>query len=103
MEAKLMVDAAYQRTLDLLMGKKEELIKVAELLMEKETITHDDVVDMIGARPFAADAEYQKYISERSATKLREEKTARAKEEAAEEEKKEEDDSSGGIPPLGLV
>merc|ERR1712127_125660 len=48
-EARRIVDAAYQRTLD--------------LLLEKETITHDDIYDTIGARPFEGDAQYNEYVS----------------------------------------
>ena len=45
---------AYKRTLELIEEKKEQVIAVAELLIEKETITHDDVASLIGARPFSA-------------------------------------------------
>ena len=64
-EAKRIVDQAYQRTLSLLLERKEELTKVAELLLAKETITHDDVIDSIGARPFASDSQYDDYIMKR--------------------------------------
>ena len=64
-KAKEMVDEAYERTLELLMTRKEELVKVAELLMQKETISHDDVVDLIGPRPFVPDKGYEDYISNR--------------------------------------
>ena len=47
-QAKVMVDESYTRTLELLEGKKEELIKVAQLLMEKAMINHDDIVNLIG-------------------------------------------------------
>jgi AFG3 family protein len=99
--ARIMVDEAYQRTLDLLMDKKEELVKVAELLKEKETITHDDVVDLIGARPFAADKQYQEYISNRNV--INDDAAAAEAEEGEEEEKKEEGEEEGGVPPLGLI
>ncbi|GMI08227.1 hypothetical protein TrVE_jg10445 [Triparma verrucosa] len=61
-QAKVMVDESYTRTLELLEGKKEELVKVAQLLMEKETINHDNIVDLIGARPFEGDKTYEGYI-----------------------------------------
>ncbi|GMH96078.1 hypothetical protein TrST_g4619 [Triparma strigata] len=57
-----MVDESYTRTLELLEGKKEELVKVAQLLMEKETINHEDIVDLIGAQPFEGDKNYEVYI-----------------------------------------
>ena len=61
-EAKAIVDAAYQRTLNLLREKKSELEKVANLLLEKETITHDDLIDLIGHRPFRGDPAYEEFI-----------------------------------------
>ena len=64
-EAKLIVDQAYQRTLNLLMDRKEELTKVAAMLLEKETITHDDVIDLIGPRPFKSDPQYDEFVSRR--------------------------------------
>merc|ERR1719464_1713440 len=47
-EAKTIVDNSYQRTLELLKEKKEEVEIVAKSLLEKETIVHDDVSDMVG-------------------------------------------------------
>ena len=38
----------YQRTLDLLQDKKDQVVQLAELLIKKETITHDDIVETIG-------------------------------------------------------
>mmetsp|Transcript_7972 Transcript_7972/g.16617 ORF Transcript_7972/g.16617 Transcript_7972/m.16617 type:complete len:415 (-) Transcript_7972:1044-2288(-) len=61
-EARNIVDAAYERTLNLLKEKKPQLEAVAKLLLEKETITHDDMVSTIGERPFQGDPQYQEYI-----------------------------------------
>ncbi|CAM9911171.1 unnamed protein product, partial [Phaeothamnion confervicola] len=57
-EAKRMVDDAYRRTVELVEEKKEQVRKIAELLLEKETINHEDVVDAIGARPFPPHESY---------------------------------------------
>jgi AFG3 family protein len=65
-EARAMVDAAYQRTVELIQERKEEVEKVANLLLEKETITHDDMVELIGKRPFDGDSQYQEYVSQRT-------------------------------------
>jgi len=64
-EARQIVDAAYQRTLNLVREKKKEVESVAKLLLEKETITHDDVMDLVGARPFTGNEEYNQYVSNR--------------------------------------
>jgi len=60
-EVRRCVDEAYERTLALIEDKKEQVGKVAELLLSKETITHVDVADMIGKRPFATDKEYEEF------------------------------------------
>lgn len=72
-EAKKIVDAAYERTLALITEKKAEVEKVAQLLLEKETITHDDIVDLIGPRPYVNEA-YQEYVSKKHFKKQKEEK-----------------------------
>ena len=62
-EVRAIVEEAYQRTLDLMTSKREQVIKVAEMLLEKETITNRDVTDLIGARPHSAGAEYEEYAN----------------------------------------
>lgn len=64
-EARAIVDAAYERTLTLLRSKRDEVEKVALLLLEKETITHDDIVTLIGERPFQGDPAYEEFIRKR--------------------------------------
>jgi len=103
-EARLIVDAAYERTLDLLRDKKSELQKVAEMLLEMETITHDDIYDTIGPRPFEGDALYQEYVSKRAITKKESEEDSTDSSEELDEssDKSKEDDESQGLTP-GLV
>jgi AFG3 family protein len=67
-EARLIVTSAYDKTVELIEKHKEEVEKVARLLIEKETITHDDIYDLIGPRPFIQDKAYQEYISNRVST-----------------------------------
>lgn len=61
-EAKRIVDEAYQRTLDLLREHKDDVEKVAQMLLEKETITHDDVLELIGPRPFEGNPQYTEFV-----------------------------------------
>lgn len=61
-EAKIIVDEAYERTLNLLKEHKDDVEKVAKLLLEKETITHDDVIGLVGPRPFKGDAQYEEFV-----------------------------------------
>lgn len=51
-EVRTIVADAYERTIALMVERKDQVIKVAELLLEKETITNVDVTNLIGARPF---------------------------------------------------
>ncbi|MFT7588609.1 MAG: AFG3 family protein [Limisphaerales bacterium] len=51
-EVRSIIDEAYIRTKELLEDKKEDLIKVAKLLLEKEIIYKTDVEKLIGPRPF---------------------------------------------------
>ena len=62
-EAKTIVDQAYRRTVGLLKSKKDQLTKLAALLIEKETINHDEIVDVLGARPFLPHKQYAEFIS----------------------------------------
>mmetsp|Transcript_13459 Transcript_13459/g.20095 ORF Transcript_13459/g.20095 Transcript_13459/m.20095 type:complete len:627 (-) Transcript_13459:229-2109(-) len=64
-EAKSIVDSAYQRTLDLLASKKDEVTRLANLLIKKETINHDDIVACLGQRPFSPHKQYAEFISSR--------------------------------------
>jgi AFG3 family protein len=65
-EARAIVDAAYKRTLILLRSKKEEVAKVAQLLLDRETITHDNIAELIGERPFKGDSAYEEFIRRRA-------------------------------------
>jgi AFG3 family protein len=82
-EARKIVEAAYQRTLALIREHKHDVEKIAKLLIEKETIVHDDLVEAIGPRPFQGDSVYQEYVSNKDALhkKVEEEKTHKQKEE----------------------
>jgi AFG3 family protein len=97
-EARAIVHAAYIRTVELIREHKEDVEKVAQLLLEKETITHDDVVDLIGERPFKGDAQYEEFISRRA------EINAEAQKDAASTKSEDTDasdatDNQGGLTP----
>ena len=61
-EARSIVDGAYERTLKLLRERKSEVEAVAKLLLEKETIVHDDVHELVGPRPFKGDPQYEEFV-----------------------------------------
>ncbi|KAJ7225638.1 ATP-dependent metallopeptidase Hfl [Mycena pura] len=51
-EVRKMITIAYERTRQLLTKHREDVIKVAELLLEKENITREDMIRLLGKRPF---------------------------------------------------
>lgn len=61
-EVRKLVDEAYERTLNLVKEKSDQIKAVAELLIAKETISHIDVCKAIGKRPFSTDKEYEEFL-----------------------------------------
>lgn len=51
-EVRDIVNAAYERTIEILTTHKDKLEKVAVRLLEKEAISTSDMVELIGERPF---------------------------------------------------
>lgn len=92
-EARAIVDAAYERTVALMMERKEQVEKVANLLLEKETITHDDMIDTIGERPFEGDSQYKEYVS------ARHERISEEKKSSETTEDTELNNENGGLTP----
>lgn len=62
-EVRAIVEEAYERTLNLIKEKQDQVKLVAELLIEKETITNIDVIELIGKRPHANSQEYDEFVS----------------------------------------
>jgi cell division protease FtsH len=56
-EISKMIEAQYQRAIELLEGHKEKLTVLAELLLEKEVIFKDDLLKIFGKRPFEKEEE----------------------------------------------
>lgn len=52
-EVRKMITDAYQRTKQLLTEHREDVEKVAQLLLKKEVITREDMIELLGKRPFA--------------------------------------------------
>lgn len=92
-EVRQIVEAAYKRTLALMQAKKSEIVAVAELLIEKETITNADITSLIGARPFSAGKEYEQYVN----AGWKEVPKAQVVEEAEQEGK---EDEGAGVTPI---
>jgi len=53
-EVREWVNKAYERTVALVEQHKEKLSEIAELLLQKEVLHQDDLVKVLGERPFTA-------------------------------------------------
>ena len=61
-EVRRIVDEAYKQCRDLLTEKKKEIGLVAEELLSKEVIGRDDLIRILGKRPFPDNKEFAKYF-----------------------------------------
>ncbi|EJU01924.1 ATP-dependent metallopeptidase Hfl [Dacryopinax primogenitus] len=51
-EVRKMITQAHVRTRELLTEKKDAVVKVAQLLLQKEVLTREDMINLLGKRPF---------------------------------------------------
>lgn len=70
-EVQRIVKECYDRCVKLLQEKSEEVEKVAQLLLSKEVLTREDMISMLGKRPFPErnDA-FDKYLNETETKRL---------------------------------
>lgn len=61
-EVRRIVDEAYKQCRDLLTEKKKEIGLVAEELLAKEVLGRDDLIRILGKRPFEDNKEFAKYF-----------------------------------------
>lgn len=69
-EIRKMIGGAYDRTVQLLTDKKDDVKKVAELLLEKEVLSREDMVSLLGERPWPENRVYQEYVHGRTAEEI---------------------------------
>jgi AFG3 family protein len=89
-EARDLVERAYARTKELLDAHKDKLAALAERLLERETVNQDDIVDVLGERPFVAEGSYKDYLQQRIV-----DKTAAGAKAAKAESSQGGDDDAG--------
>lgn len=61
-EARLLISGAHTRTKELLLLHKDKIEKVAQRLLEKEKIDKDDMVELLGDRPFKERTTYEDFV-----------------------------------------
>ncbi|KAI9775924.1 MAG: AAA ATPase afg3 [Geoglossum umbratile] len=61
-EVRRIVDEAYKQCRELLVEKKKEVGIVAEELLSKEVLSRDDMVRLLGKRPFEENKEFSKFF-----------------------------------------
>merc|ERR1719186_8509 len=61
-EAKKLISIAMDRTTKLLTEKKDLVEKVALRLLEKEVLNRDDMIELLGARPFLEKSTYEEFV-----------------------------------------
>lgn len=61
-EVRDMIKGAHQRTTDLLVKHKEQIELVAERLLENEILKRDDMIELLGPRPFKEKSTYEEFV-----------------------------------------
>lgn len=87
-EVHKLIEFAYQRTLELLRDKRNELETLAKELLEKEILFQSDLEKLIGKRPFAKETTYQAYTNKKDLV-APESKDSEPEVKASESEEKE--------------
>ncbi|KAG5309375.1 PREDICTED: AFG3-like protein 2 isoform X1 [Acromyrmex echinatior] len=61
-EVRDLIEKAHKRTLALLNEHKEDVIKVAERLLKQEILSRDDMIELLGPRPFREKSTYEEFV-----------------------------------------
>ncbi|KAJ2067484.1 AAA ATPase afg3 [Coemansia sp. S2] len=67
-EVRKMITDAYAATLALLTEKRAEVEKVAQLLLKKEVLGREDMLELLGQRPFKEKVQYEEFVLDSSSS-----------------------------------
>ncbi|VDK86158.1 unnamed protein product [Litomosoides sigmodontis] len=62
-EVRDLVNTAHRRTRELLESKKPQIETVAERLLQNEIISREDLIELLGPRPFAEKQTYEEFVA----------------------------------------
>ncbi|CAB3362208.1 Hypothetical predicted protein [Cloeon dipterum] len=61
-EVRALITKAHKSTIELLTKHKENVAKVAERLLKQEILGRDDMIELLGARPFPEKSTYEEFV-----------------------------------------
>ncbi|XP_067003473.2 mitochondrial inner membrane m-AAA protease component AFG3L2 [Anabrus simplex] len=61
-EVRDLIEKAHSHTTQLLTKHKEDIAKVAERLLKKEILSRDDMIELLGPRPFPEKSTYEQFV-----------------------------------------
>ncbi|XP_060521148.1 AFG3-like protein 2 [Cylas formicarius] len=61
-EVRKLIESAHERTRTLLTERKDQVAKVAERLLKQEIISRDDMIELLGKRPFPEKSTYEEFV-----------------------------------------
>lgn len=61
-EVRVLIHKAHQRTTELLTKHKEDVRRVAERLLKNEILNRDDMIELLGPRPFKEKSTYEEFV-----------------------------------------
>ncbi|KAL3283766.1 hypothetical protein HHI36_017936 [Cryptolaemus montrouzieri] len=62
LEVRELISKAHKRTTELLTKHKDLVAKVAERLLQREIISRDDMIELLGKRPFPEKSTYEEFV-----------------------------------------